>query len=181
MELPRLHSFAPVVAPGAGLIILGSMPGAASLAAGEYYAHPQNIFWRLMITLFNAPSGLSYHDRKQLLTRHGIALWDVLASCIRPGSLDSDIAADSIMINDIPGLLETYPTIERLYFNGSTAERLFRQHVRLQPMRSNRLACKRLPSTSPANARYSFDDTLEEWKVIVTGKIETGLEAGRND
>lgn len=157
----RIHSFPPVLGTDARILILGSMPGQASLQAGEYYAHPRNQFWPIMGALFGAGSDRSYRQRLNLLQENGIALWDVLHSCERTGSLDSDIRDERP--NDITAILAAYPAITRIYFNGAKAQDAFRRHIG-----GNRLAYAyvRLPSTSPAHAGMSFSEKLNFWSVV---------------
>ncbi|HPV23953.1 MAG TPA: DNA-deoxyinosine glycosylase, partial [Casimicrobium sp.] len=96
----RITSFPPLIAPNATRLILGSMPGVASLAAAQYYAHPQNAFWRIMGAVAGFDAALSFDERVAELARAGVALWDVLAACERSGSLDSAIARKSEVAND---------------------------------------------------------------------------------
>ncbi|MDI6726946.1 MAG: DNA-deoxyinosine glycosylase [Smithellaceae bacterium] len=164
--MSRAHSFAPIEDPAAVVLILGSMPGKASLAAGEYYAHPRNLFWPIMGELFGAHPGLPYERRIRMLNSAGIALWDVLKSCIRNGSLDSDIEETSVVPNDFDSFFQRHPNIVDLFFNGAKAEQCFRRHV--QPsLKSRPLQYRRLPSTSPANAGMSHEKKLEAWRSVV--------------
>lgn len=161
----QLHSFAPVCRADARVLVLGSMPGAASLAAAQYYAHPRNAFWPIMGALFGAGPALPYAERLACLTAAGVALWDVIARCRRPGSLDSAIAADSVVANDFAALFVACPHIRHVFFNGAAAEAAFRRHVRLPPgLPALRLV--RLPSTSPAHAARSFDAKLAAWQLV---------------
>ncbi|WP_374241486.1 DNA-deoxyinosine glycosylase [Zoogloea sp.] len=160
-----LHSFPPVSAADAHTLILGSMPGQASLAAGEYYAHPRNLFWPILGELFGAPPALPYAERLGKLTTAGLALWDVLQCCEREGSLDGNIEPTSIVANDFASFLAGHPHIVRIFFNGAMAETCFRRHV--QPTLPPRpLLLTRLPSTSPANAGYTFARRLEAWRAL---------------
>jgi hypoxanthine-DNA glycosylase len=163
----HVQSFAPVCGGTPRVLILGSMPGVASLRAGQYYAHPRNAFWPLMEALFGIRCGLDYAERTAALVRHGIALWDVLASCNRPGSLDASIDPASVRPNDIGGLVARYPTIETLFFNGQMAETVFRRHLlpALGEQAAGLVRC-RLPSTSPANAGWSFERKLAAWQQV---------------
>lgn len=160
-----LYSFPPVSAADAHTLILGSMPGQASLAAGEYYAHPRNLFWPILGELFGAGPALGYAARLEKLTSAGLALWDVLQRCEREGSLDGDIDPASIVANDFPTFLAEHPRIVRVFFNGTLAETSFRRHV-LKTLPPRPLQFTRLPSTSPANAGYSFDRRLEAWRAV---------------
>ena len=125
---PVLNAFAPIGATAARLMILGSMPGAASLAETEYYAHPRNAFWPVLQALFSGSIN-TYSEKKQLLIANHIVVWDVLTQCIRPGSLDANIRADSIVCNNFAELLDIQTTISCIAFNGKAAEQLFRKHV----------------------------------------------------
>jgi hypoxanthine-DNA glycosylase len=160
--MPRLRSFAPVSRPDATVLILGSMPGAASLAAGEYYAHPRNTFWDLMGELAGAHRSVPYAQRLQRLLDARIALWDVMASCERHNSLDADIEEDSIVPNDFAAFFDAHPQIGCVLFNGAKAEQSFRRYV--LPTLSRPLHLQRLPSTSPAHAGLRPADKLKAWR-----------------
>jgi hypoxanthine-DNA glycosylase len=142
------------------------MPGAASLAAARYYAHPRNLFWPLMGTILGIPPDLPYTQRTQALTSCGYALWDVLGACRRVGSLDSSIIKDTLEINDLVGFLTTHRDIRRIFFNGAKAEQLFRRHVVPRLDGDSAPACIRLPSTSPANASVDYATKLAAWQRI---------------
>ncbi len=161
----RVHSFPPVVSPKARLLVLGSMPGIASLDAQQYYAHPRNAFWAIMQTLFGIDAQAPYPQRIAQLRDHGIALWDVAGSCIRPGSLDSAIDASSVQANDFAALLRAYPTIHTIAFNGRSVQQLFQRHA-LPQIPAELLPATRLclPSTSPANARVSLQQKVQAWR-----------------
>ncbi|HCI13242.1 MAG: DNA-deoxyinosine glycosylase [Gallionellales bacterium GWA2_60_142] len=167
--MSRVQSFPPIADAGARILILGSMPGRESLRANQYYAHPRNAFWPIMGNLTGAIPALPYEQRALKLRAAGIALWDVLASCTRPGSLDSDINQDSIHPNDFAAFFRKHPHIERVYFNGAMAEQSFRKHV-LPQLGHLPLRLQRLPSTSPANASLRFEQKLEAWKTILEGE-----------
>jgi TDG/mug DNA glycosylase family protein len=142
------------------------MPGKASLAAGEYYAHPRNLFWPIMGELVGALPGLPYEDRLRILRSSGIALWDVLESCIRNSSLDSHIEEASVIPNDFKSFFLRHPDIACVVFNGVKAEQCFRRHV--QPsLKSQPLQYRRLPSTSPANAGTSYEKKLDAWRAVM--------------
>lgn len=143
------------------------MPGQASLAAQAYYAHPRNAFWPIMGALFDAGPEQAYEERLMRLKKHRIALWDVLASCVRPGSLDADIEPASIEVNDFPAFLAAHPKIERICFNGAAAAQCFRRHA--EPALTHlALEYTRLPSTSPAHAGLSLAAKLEAWRQALT-------------
>ena len=161
------HAFPPVVNANATVLILGSMPGEASLTAQQYYAFSRNAFWGIMGELAGALPQLPYQQRLEKLQQAGIALWDVLAACEREGSLDSAIDQHSLVANDFQAFLNQYPKIERIYFNGKTVRALFARHVQKQQRIRDDIVCTTLPSTSPANARISFEEKLQQWSVIV--------------
>ncbi len=161
-----VYSFAPVVDERAHTLVLGSMPGLRSLAASEYYAHPQNAFWRLMGELLGAHREIAYAQRLQILQDQGIALWDVLKCCVRGGSLDSAIVEDSIEPNDLPGLLASHPRITRVFFNGGKAEASYRRYVKL-PAGLVAPQTRRLPSTSPAHASAHYAAKLAAWRELI--------------
>ncbi|TWT85557.1 Uracil DNA glycosylase superfamily protein [Posidoniimonas polymericola] len=166
MTLAR--SFPPIAALGARVLVLGSMPGAASLAAVEYYAHPRNAFWPIMGELFGAGPELPYEARAARLREHGVAVWDVLRECRRAGSLDASIVVASERANDFPAFLARFDQVERIYFNGQKAEAAFRRHAapRLPDDCLDRLTLTRLPSTSPAHAGMSFAEKLANWRQV---------------
>lgn len=164
----ELRGFPPVVAAGARILVLGSMPGAASLAAGEYYAHPRNAFWQIMGDLIGAGPALPYARRLERLAAAGIALWDVIGACERLGSLDADIVPGSIRANDFAGVFAVHPAISRIFFNGAAAEAAFRRHV-LPTLDGRVLRLQRLPSTSPAHAARGYAEKLAAWSAIVAG------------
>lgn len=146
------------------ILILGSLPSVASVGQRQYYAHPQNAFWRIMEALFAERASLDYEQRIELLKKHRIALWDVIASAQREGSLDSAIKPDSVVPNDIVGLLNAFPSIRRIYLNGGGATALFKRHIAKQLPRAFPIVT--LPSTSPANARMRLEEKLAQWRVI---------------
>jgi hypoxanthine-DNA glycosylase len=164
----RAESFAPVIGPAPKVLILGSMPGRASLAAAEYYAHRQYSFWRIVCALGIAEASLAYEARLAALKRARIALWDVLAVCERTGSLDASIVASSEVPNDVAGLLAAHPSLGAVLLNGTKAETAFRKHILpvLAPALVSRCALVRLPSTSPARA-IPFEAKLAAWREAI--------------
>ncbi len=159
------YSFKPVINDSAKILILGSMPGVKSLNEQEYYAHPQNAFWRIMAALFDFDRQAEYQQRLAHLQAADIALWDVLHSCKREGSLDSMIQSETQVANDFNALFQAYPNIRSVFFNGTKAENYFKRHI-LPTLQEHQLHFARLPSTSPAHASLSFEQKLEEWAVI---------------
>ncbi|OWY40210.1 DNA-deoxyinosine glycosylase [Xenophilus sp. AP218F] len=150
--------FPPVVAPGATLLILGSLPGDASLQAGQYYAHPRNQFWRLLEVPLGRPlAALDYAQRLDALRAAGVGLWDVIASANRRGSLDADIRERRN--NDLLALIQSLPRLRAVAFNGGVAARAASQ---LDSAALSRLA---LPSSSPAYT-LPFEKKLEVWRQL---------------
>ena len=157
----RSSGFEPLANDDARVLILGSLPSQRSIAANEYYAHPQNSFWRIMGELVGA--GGDYADRCSALQRGKIALWDVLASSVRPGSLDADIQMSSAEVNDFVHFLAAHTAVERICFNGQKAAKIFSDRVS-QDIIDSRIQLFTLPSTSPAHAAMRFDEKLELWR-----------------
>lgn len=164
----RVASFAPVVGRTARVLVLGSMPGARSLAQGQYYAHPHNLFWPFMGEICGAGPSLAYAERLRRLKDAGFALWDVLGECERVGSLDAAIRGASEKPNDIAGLLARHPELHAIAFNGTKARQAFRRHVEaaIDAQRLARLQLLALPSTSPANASMTRAAKRQRWRVL---------------
>lgn len=164
-----VRSFPPVARNDARLLILGSIPGKASLAANRYYAHPRNLFWPIISETFGADPGMQYENRTGLLIMQRIALWDVLQECYRESALDSDIAAGSIVVNDFRRFFDSHPQIGKILFNGAKAEQLFRRHVLPLLPDVTKLTLIRLPSTSPANAGIAIETRKKKWRNALMG------------
>ncbi len=163
--MARILSFAPIANRAARILILGSMPGSASLAAGQYYAHAQNLFWPILAELTGAAPASPYAARVRALKARGIALWDVLASCAREGSLDAAIDDATARTNDFASFYRSHPRIERVFFNGAKAEACYRRQVLPVLTHGHGPAVYlRLPSTSPANASMSRTYKQKIWK-----------------
>ena len=162
----NVSCFPPLFTPSARVLVLGSMPGTASLAANQYYAHGRNIFWPLLCDIYGAPPILSYTDKIALLATHHIAVWDVLAQCHRPGSLDTDITKEEP--NNFEEFFRRCPDIQHIFFNGKKAETSFRKFV--WPILSSdlqaRLTLHLLPSTSPANAGVTYAEKRQAWQAL---------------
>lgn len=157
-------SFEPLIDDNCRILILGSMPGIRSLAEQEYYAHPQNRFWRLLAALCGEKIDFTdYAAKKALLLSHHIALWDTLCYCERDGSLDQAICAE--VPNNIPGLLADYPGIQTVICNGGKAGSVFKKHFAKSIPKHVKVYY--LHSTSPANARMNLQGLLEEWQSII--------------
>lgn len=171
----RSRGFAPIAAPDARVLILGSLPGQVSLAHRQYYAQPHNAFWRIMGALFDAGPEWPYEERAARLEARGVALWDVCRAAVRPGSLDSAIDLRSVLPNDFRTFFRTHGAITAVFTNGGTATRLYTRCVLpglAEPARS--LPLHPLPSTSPAHASLRFDQKLARWQVVATAAAGAG-------
>lgn len=165
--MTSIYSFEPISDQSSTRLILGSMPGEMSLAANQYYAHPRNDFWRIIELVLAIPSKLPYAERCSQLSSKRIALWDVLNTCIRPGSLDSAIVASSIVPNEFERFFRAHPQVETIFFNGGMAEKIYLKQVLPKlPDEFATLKMIRLPSTSPANASIRFDEKVRQWQAI---------------
>jgi hypoxanthine-DNA glycosylase len=161
MTTPLLEGFPPVVDDDARMLILGSFPSVQSLAAGQYYGNPRNAFWPITSALFGFAVHAPYETRLAALQSHGVALWDVLHKCRRAGSSDAKVDAKSMVANDFGRLFANYRGITQVYFNGHTADKLFRRLVHADASVNYQL----LPSTSPARAMPP-GQKLDAWRVI---------------
>ena len=162
-----IRGFPPIADRRARVLILGSMPSEASLAANEYYAFRHNQFWRIAGDMTGVAHDAPYARRKAALKRCRIALWDVVASCIRPGSLDSAIRDDSVRVNDFAAFLAAHPAIHRICFNGRKAESAWRRRVAPTLRDSQGLEYRLLPSTSPAHAGMRYRAKLKVWRSAI--------------
>jgi len=164
-----VHCFSPIAGGKERVLILGSMPGEASLVAGQYYAHPRNQFWHIMSVITGADPAFPYEQRAAALSSCGIALWDVIESCRRNGSLDTEIDESSLKPNDFRKFFAKNRNIERIFFNGGPAERYYRKHVLPSlPPKYAKLPLVCLPSTSPANASWTKEEKKKAWQVLAT-------------
>jgi hypoxanthine-DNA glycosylase len=155
----RLEGLPPLADPGARLLVLGSFPGTASLAAGQYYGHPRNHFWPILASLWGLELGaMTYRLRAAEARRRGLALWDVYAACRREGSLDS--AIEDAEPNDLASLVARLPSLRAIAHNGGESARAMRI------TRGLGLPVHRLPSTSPANASWTFERKLAAWRAV---------------
>lgn len=157
----------PIARADARVLILGSMPGAASLRAQQYYAHPRNTFWPILTTLFEFAPELDYASRVRALHERRIAVWDVLASCQRSSSLDADIDPESVRVNDFVAFFARHPDIDRVGCNGATAATIFKRRVASRLPSDRALDCVRLPSTSPAHASLDLAAKTEAWRTFL--------------
>jgi len=153
----RLLGLPPVIGRNTRLLILGSFPGAASLAAGEYYAHPRNHFWPILSMIWGIDlHALAYPQRLAEVERRGLGLWDIYLSCLRDGSLDT--AIEEAELNDLASLRRRAPALHGVAHNGGESARAMRHIAALG------FPVHRLPSTSPANASWSFERKLAAWR-----------------
>ncbi|MEJ2815443.1 DNA-deoxyinosine glycosylase [Caulobacter sp. CCG-8] len=159
--MTRKAGFPAVVDADTRVLILGSLPGEASLAVRQYYGNPRNAFWRLMEGVLGAPLvPLPYDDRLKALLSHGVGLWDVIAEARRPGSLDAAIRDPAA--NDLVALIETLPALRLVAFNGGTAAKLGGRLI------GERVPTIALPSSSPAHAARTFEQKAEAWSALKT-------------
>ena len=156
-------SFKPSVDYNSKVLILGSMPGVKSLEEQQYYAHPQNRFWKVMNILCNEPKlhEFAYDLKLKTLLKNNIVLWDTIKTCKREGSLDSGIQNE--IPNDINGLLKKYPNIKTICLNGNKSYSALKKYF---PDLLQKYTCYKMPSTSPANARYSLNKLIDKWNLI---------------
>jgi TDG/mug DNA glycosylase family protein len=168
----RIEGFPPLAGPDARVLVLGSMPSRESLARQQYYAHSRNAFWPIMTRLFGLRA-TAYGERAAELGTHGVAVWDVLQACTRPGSLDSAIDEASIVTNDFAAFFAAHPAIRRVYFNGAKAESVYRRRV-LPGLRgaAATLPLRRLPSTSPAHASLDLEQKIAAWRALAEHAVE---------
>jgi len=177
-EAGAVRGFPPLADARARVLVLGSMPGVASLRAQQYYGHPRNAFWPIMGEIFGFDAAAPYPQRVVALRTHRVAVWDVLAACERPGSLDADIDLRSIAVNDFAGFLARHPQLRRLCFNGAAAQTMFRRHVLPSLAAPVPFDMLRLPSTSPANAGVRLADKRRAWQAALTAGSGSRVRSG---
>lgn len=166
MTMPA-RGFPPIVGKRPRVLILGSLPSRQSILMQQYYAHPQNAFWRIMGVLLGASPAETYECRAAMLKEAGVAVWDVLDSSVRPGSMDADIVERTAVTNDIVGFLQSHEEIRAIFFNGQTAAKLFRKRLGQQLASVPRaIDLHTLPSTSPAHATLSMEEKTARWSVL---------------
>jgi TDG/mug DNA glycosylase family protein len=166
--MARVTGFPPVVQSHTRALILGSMPGRASLEQNQYYGLPRNAFWKIMGDLFDAGMDLPYRSRLLVLSHRLIGLWDVLESCDRKGSLDSSIDSATVRPNDFASFYRHAVSIQHVFFNGRKAEEIYMRRV-LPTVKDEFFGIEyhALPSTSPAHASISYAEKLESWSAII--------------
>ncbi|TMH12441.1 MAG: DNA-deoxyinosine glycosylase [Betaproteobacteria bacterium] len=159
LAAPLLTGLAPVIARDTRLVVLGSFPGVASLVAQQYYGHPRNHFWPILSALWDVDMlALPYPRRLAQMRAHGLGLWDVYAACRREGSLDT--AIEDALLNDLASLRRRAPKLQAIAHNGSESARAMRHTLALG------VPVVKLPSTSPANASWSFERKLDAWRAV---------------
>jgi hypoxanthine-DNA glycosylase len=141
------------------------MPSVASLEKHQYYGHPRNAFWPLIAELLDFELSADYSSNIEQAKMQGIAIWDVIGECVRPGSLDSAIVKGSERMNPIPQLLREYTGVTRVALNGGTAAQLFKRHI-LPEIDASNITIFTLPSTSPANARMNYQTKCDAWRPL---------------
>lgn len=159
--MQSINSFEPIIYENSNILILGSIPGIKSLEMKEYYAHPRNHFWKLLAALYNEDLPYNYKDKLEFLKSHNIALWDMIDSCKRNGSLDSKIQQETL--NPVQQLINDFPNIKHIFLNGSKSFELFKKQIRQHPVD---IHYTRLDSSSPAYTK-SFELKLENWEQIL--------------
>lgn len=158
--MQKISSFPPIINKDSEILILGSIPGIRSLEMQQYYAHPQNKFWKIICEIFNEEFTTNYQQRIEILEKHHIALWDVIDTCERKGSLDSEIRNEEA--NKIEELLQNFPNIKAIFCNGQ------KSYKNLQKIlgKKFRMPIIVLPSTSPAYAGLKYEEKLLSWQEI---------------
>ncbi|MDR3600751.1 MAG: DNA-deoxyinosine glycosylase [Desulfosporosinus sp.] len=157
----RLTSFLPIIEKNARILILGSMPGVESLRLQQYYANPRNQFWKILYELFDTQASQVYAERVSFLKSKKIAVWDVIGTCYREGSLDSKIREEQV--NDLSALFKAYPDLKTVLFNGGKAYETYKKWLGFE--RSSDITFHKLTSSSPANTKR-YEEKLREWSVI---------------
>jgi double-stranded uracil-DNA glycosylase len=155
------RGLAPVLSKSVHVLILGSFPSRQSLSKREYYGNVRNHFWQIIESLFQIDRHLPYNDRLLQLADHGVALWDVICTCNREGSADMRIRDP--VFNDIAGFLELHPSLQLIVLNGTTAGRYY-----MQLDITEAIPCVVLPSSSPANTKFTLHEKIKKWEIIRT-------------
>ena len=155
------HPFPPIYDGNSRILILGSFPSVKSREQLFFYGHPQNRFWRVTAAVYGSEAPGTIPEKKEFLLSHGIALWDVIASCEITGSSDSSIK--NVAVNDLSPIF-TAADIKRIFVNGQTAKRFYDRYTK--PLIGREAAV--LPSTSPANAAWTFEKLVAAWQIIKT-------------
>lgn len=153
----EIHNINPIYNEDSKILILGSFPSVKSREQQFFYAHPQNRFWKVISNIFNEQLPNTIEEKTQMLLRNNIAVWDVIKSCDIVGSSDSSI--ENVVVNDIESILKK-TNIQKIFANGDKSYKLFKKYF------TKDIEIIKLPSTSPANAQFSFERLCEEWKII---------------
>lgn len=153
------HTFEPIFDKNSEILVLGSFPSVKSRENNFYYAHPQNRFWRVVASVYSCPVPKTVEEKENMLLSNKIAVWDVIKSCEITGSADSTIK--SVIPNDLSEILSV-ADIKKIYANGKTAQSLYNKYIK----KNTGFDIISLPSTSPANAAYSLEKLIKEWKII---------------
>lgn len=156
----QIHPFPPLFDEQSRILILGSFPSVQSRQGQFFYHHPQNRFWRVLAALLDEPLPMSIPDKSQLLHRHHIALWDVIASCEITGSSDSSIR--QVVPNDLSPIFQAAP-IEAVFCNGGTSQKYYDAYAKAR----TGFPATKLPSTSPANAAWNLERLIAQWSKIL--------------
>ena len=160
-KMQKISSFLPIIDKESKILILGSIPGIKSLEMKQYYAHPQNKFWKIIFDLFSEEFTTDYTERIKILEKYHVALWDVIDTCERKGSLDSEIRNEEA--NKIGELLHNYPNIKAIFCNG---QKSYKNLLKILP-KDFLLPIIVLPSTSPAHASLKYEEKLKSWKMVL--------------
>lgn len=161
MEYQHLeHTFEPVFDSESKILILGSFPSVKSRENNFFYGHPQNRFWKVMANVLDWEVPMSIEEKKDMLLKNHVAVWDVIASCSIVGSSDTSIK--DVVINDLSKILEN-SKVTRIYVNGGKAYELYHRYTE----KATGIKAVKLPSTSPANAAWSFEKLVEAWKKTI--------------
>ena len=158
-----MQAFPPLVAENPVVLVLGSMPSQLSLEKNEYYAHPRNAFWWLMASILKFDVEQCYATRVERLTSSGIAVWDVLRECERPGSLDSSIQRTTEVANSFTPFFGLHSSIKLIAFNGGAAKHIFMRHCSEVLEQTPGMRWSQLPSTSPAHAAMTKEQKYRIW------------------
>lgn len=157
------QAFAPLESDNTRVLVLGSMPSQKSLELQQYYGHPQNAFWKIVGVLTGVTHDAEYEQRTRALLDKGVSVWDTIASCHRPGSLDADIDISTVSINDFGGFFERHPKLQVVLFNGQASSKTFQKHLGKTFLLERGLASSVMPSTSPAYAAMSLAEKQSIW------------------
>jgi len=164
-----IHPFEPIIDKNSKILILGSFPSIDSFKNSFYYGHKQNQFWKLLADIFEENIPKTIEEKIDFLKKHKIALWDIVKSCNRKGSLDNCLK--NIEVNDIEKLLKKYPNIKAVFFTGRKAQQLYKKHFS-----HLNISTLYLPSPSPAYKKLSYEEKLKEWIKL----IELGYKKSSN-